>query len=64
MNNITYGVEKWDSEAREWKPQRFDCKDLAEAGKVINLLNEAMPDAEFRPAQYTVKEFQYIRSFG
>lgn len=59
-----YGVERWDESFREWRPQRFDCRDLEEVGEVIDLLNQAMPNAEFRPAQYTVKEFQVIRSFG
>lgn len=64
FNSIIFGVEKWDDELREWKPQRFDCKDLQEVGEVIDLLNEAMPDREFRPAQYNVEEFQYIKQFG
>lgn len=59
-----YGVERWDAICQEWRPQRFDCQDLEEVGKVIDLLNQAIPNAEFRPAQYTVKEFQMIRSFG
>ena len=59
-----YGVERWDTIRKEWRPQRFDCQDLEEVGEVIDLLNQAMPNAEFRPAQYTVKEFQVIRSFG
>lgn len=59
-----YGVERWDESLREWRPQRFDCRDLEEVGDVIDLLNQAMPNAEFRPAQYTVREFQVIRSFG
>lgn len=59
-----YGVERWDTVRQEWRPQRFDCQDLEEVGKAIDLLNQAMPNAEFRPAQYTVKEFQVIRSFG
>lgn len=64
MSNIIYGVEKWDDTVKDWRPQRFGCQDLEEVGEVIDLLNQAMPDREFRPAQYTVKEFQYIRSFG
>jgi len=64
FNSTIFGVEKWDDELREWRPQRFDCKDLQEVGEVIDLLNEAMPDREFRPAQYNVEEFQIIRSFG
>lgn len=64
MNNIVYGVEKWDDARKEWVPHRFDCKDLAEVGEVIDLLEQVMPDREFRPVQYTVKEFQYIKSFG
>lgn len=59
-----YGVEKWDEQRKEWVPQRFDCKDLEEVGEVIDLLDAAMPYREFRPAQYTVEEFQIIRSFG
>jgi len=64
FNSTIFGVEKWDDELREWRLQRFDCKDLQEVGEVIDLLNEAMPDREFRPAQYNVEEFQIIRSFG
>ena len=59
-----YGVEKWDEQRKEWIPQRFDCKDLQEVGEVIDLLDVAMPYREFRPAQYTVEEFQYIKAFG
>lgn len=59
-----YGVEKWDTYRQEWVPQRFDCQDLEEVGEVINLLEQALPNVEFRPAQYTVEEYQYIRSFG
>lgn len=59
-----YGVEKWDDTQKEWLPQRMGCKDLVELGEVINLFEQIMPDQEFRPAQYTVKEFQYIRRFG
>lgn len=59
-----YGVEKWDDQRKEWLPQRFDCGDLEEVGEVINLLEEALPDREFRPAQYIVEEFQYIKVFG
>lgn len=59
-----YGVERWDESLHEWRPQRFDCQSLEEVGEVIDLLNQAMPNVEFKPAQYTVKEFQVIRSFG
>lgn len=59
-----YAVERWDDARKEWRPHRFDCQDLEEVGEVIDLLNVAMPDVEFRPAQYTVEEFQYIKSFG
>ena len=59
-----YGVERWDDQRKEWIPQRFDCKDLEEVGEVIDLLDSAMPYREFRPAQYTVEEFQYIKTFG
>ena len=60
MKNYIYGVEKWDEQRKEWIPQRFDCKDLQEVGEVINLLDEAMPYREFRPAQYTVEEYHHI----
>lgn len=59
-----YGVEKWDDRRKEWIPQRFDCQDLEEVGEVISILEEALPNREFRPAQYTVEEFQYIKTFG
>ena len=59
-----YGVERWDDQRKEWIPQWFDCKDLEEVGEVIDLLDAAMPYREFRPAQYTVEEFQYIKTFG
>ena len=58
-----YGVERWDDQRKMWIPQRFDCKDLEEVGEVIDLLDAAMPYREFRPAQYTVEEFQYIKTF-
>ena len=58
-----YGVEKWDDRCKAWIPQRFDCHDLEEVGEVINILEEALPNREFRPAQYTVEEFQYIKTF-
>lgn len=59
-----YGVERWDDQRKMWIPQRFDCKDLEEVGEVIDLLDAAMPYREFRPAQYIVEEFQYIKTFG
>ena len=58
-----YGVEKWDDRCKEWISQRFDCHDLDEVGEVINILEEALPNREFRPAQYTVEEYHYIKSF-
>ena len=58
-----YGIERWDDQRKEWIPQRFNCKDLEEVGEVIDLLDAAMPYREFRPAQYTVEEFQYIKTF-
>lgn len=60
----TYVVERWNEEKRDWFPQRFDVSDLEEMGEVIDLLQEVFPEGEFRPAQYTVSEFQYIKSFG
>ena len=59
-----YGIEKWDNRRKEWMPQRFDCQDLEEVGEVIDILNEALPNREFRPAQYTVEEYHYIKNFG
>ena len=49
-----YGVERWDEPRKGWVPQRFDCNDLEEVGEVINLLEAALPQCEFRPAQYMV----------
>ena len=58
-----YGVEKWDDRRKEWIPQRFDCHNLEEVGEVIDILEEALPNREFRPAQYTVEEYHYIKNF-
>ena len=63
-SNIVYGIEKWDTDKREWIPHKFCGEDLEEIGELIDLLQQIFPDAEMRPAQYTVKEFQHIRSFG
>ena len=62
--NYTYGVEVWDEKRKLWRPHRFDCHSLEEVGEVIDLLNIALPGSEFRPAQYTIEEYQYIRSFS
>ncbi len=59
-----YGIERWDNTRREWMPQRFGHEDLNEMAEALRLLEEALPDTEFRLAQYTVEEFQYIRHFG
>ena len=64
MSKYIYGVEKWHHNRQEWVPQRFDCNSLEEVGEVIDLLNKAMPNEEFRPAQYTVDEMYYIKHFG
>lgn len=64
IRNIVYGIEKWDAQRGQWIPHRFEINSLEEVGEVIDLLETALPNVEFRPAQYTIKEFQYIRSFG
>jgi len=60
----TYVIERWNEKEKRWQPQRFDVNDLEEVGEVIDLLQEVFPHGEFRPAQYTISEFQYIKSFG
>lgn len=60
----TYVIERWDEKEKLWRPQRFDVNDLEEVGEVIDLLQEVFPSGEFRPAQYTISEFQYVKSFG
>ena len=57
MPKYVYGVEKWDDKRYQWMPLRFDCRDLAEVGETIDLLERALPHCEFKPAQYTVEEF-------
>ncbi len=60
----TYVIERWNEKEKRWQPQRFDVNSLEEVGEVIDLLQEVFPHGEFRPAQYTISEFQYIKSFG
>lgn len=60
----TYVIERWDEDGKLWRPQRFDVNDLEEVGEVIDLLQEVFPSGEFRPAQYTISKFQYVKSFG
>ena len=64
MPRYVYGVEKWDDKRCQWMPLRFDCRDLKEVEETIDLLERALPQSEFKPAQYTVDEFRVIRSFG
>ncbi len=59
----TYGVEKWNKQRKEWVPCRFELHDLEEVEEVIDLLEVALPDVEYRPAQYTVEEYIHITEF-
>ena len=55
-----YTIERWDDAHKEWIPYRFDISDLEDMEKTINLLEEILPNTEFRPAQYMVSEYKHI----
>lgn len=63
MKNIIYGIEWWDDDRKEWRPHRFGGEDLYEMAEALRLIEDAIPWKEFRLAQYTVTEFQHIKSF-
>lgn len=63
MRPYTYVIERWHEDRKVWQPLRFNINDLDEVEEIIDLLQEAIPHGEFRPAQYTIKEYQYIKSF-
>ena len=63
VKNYIYTIEKWDEKQRLWRPFRFGGQDLSEMGEALQLIEDAIPHSEFRLAQYTVEEFQYIKSF-
>ena len=62
--NYVYVIEKWDDKAREWIPAHCGTNDLEEMGELLCLMEKALPDREFKLAQYTVSEVQSIHNYN
>lgn len=62
--NPIYGIERWDVEKREWVPQRFGGESLNEMAEALRLLEDILPDAELRLAQYDVSEYTQIYEYS
>ena len=62
--NPIYGIERWDVEKREWVPQRFGGESLNEMAEALRLLEDILPDAELRLAQYDVSEYTQIHEYS
>lgn len=59
-----YGIERWDIEKREWVPQRFGGESLSEMAEALRLLEDILPNAELRLAQYNVSEYTQIHEYS
>lgn len=59
-----YGIERWDVEKREWIPHRFGGESLSEMAEALRLLEDILPDAELRLAQYNVSEYTQIHEYS
>ena len=64
MLNPIYGIERWDINKREWVPQRFGGESLNEMAEALRLLEDILPDAELRLAQYDVSEYTQIHEYS
>ena len=62
--NYVYVIEKWDDKAREWIPAHCGTNDLEEMGELLCLMEKALPDREFKLAQYMVSEVQSIHNYN
>lgn len=62
--NYVYVIEKWNDKAREWIPAHCGTDDLEEMGELLCLMEKALPDREFKLAQYMVSEIQSIHSYN
>ena len=62
--NYVYVIEKWNDKAREWIPAHCGTDDLEEMGELLCLMERALPDREFKLAQYMVSEVQSIHSYN
>ena len=62
--NPIYGIERWNREKREWVPYRFGGENLSEMAEALRLLEDILPDAELRLAQYDVSEYTEIHEYS
>ena len=62
--NYVYVIEKWNDKAREWIPAHCGTDDLEEMGELLCLMEKALPDREFKLAQYMVSEIQSIHNYN
>jgi len=62
--DYVYVIEKWNDKAREWIPAHCGTDDLEEMGELLCLMEKALPDREFKLAQYMVSEIQSIHSYN
>lgn len=59
-----YGIERWDTEKKEWVPHRFGGESLNEMAEALRLLEDILPNAELRLAQYSVSEYEQIHEYS
>ena len=59
-----YGIERWDTEKREWVPHRFGGENLSEMVEALRLLEDILPNVELRLAQYSVSEYEQIHEYN
>lgn len=59
-----YPILTWNEESKEWVVDKVASDSLEEAAEVLKLLEELQPHKEFKIGQYSIEEFQYMRSFG
>lgn len=62
--NYVYVIEKWCNKTHEWVPAHYGTDDLEEMGELLCLMEKALPDKEFKLAQYIVSEVQSIHSYS
>lgn len=59
-----YIIEKWNDKAREWVPAHCGTDDLEEMGELLCLMEVALPDREFKLAQYNVAEYKEVHEYS
>ena len=59
-----YPIIRWNEDTKEWIADKVASNTLEEAAEVLTLLEEHYPNQEFKIGQYSINDFQYMRSFS